>query len=124
MTEQDHRLDLHEDRRSKLERASAASAPSSGRALDIPEPEIALLPFPLFLQDRGKEGRSFQARVLTPTQAFEFAIDRLGGIAEDLNSLALSSAMAVAQIEAEGDRIDRLNAENQKRLDDLLAGKW
>jgi hypothetical protein len=40
------------------------------------------------------------------------------------SSLALSSIIAVAQIEAEGDRIDRLNAENHERLDSLLHGKW
>jgi hypothetical protein len=58
------------------------------------------------------------------THAFEAAVDRLGRIADKLESLALTSAMAVARIEAEGDRIDRLIAENQGRLDDLLAGNW
>jgi hypothetical protein len=78
----------------------------------------------LILQNSG-EGRSeFQAKLLSPTEAFETAIDRLGTIADELSSLALSSAIAIAQIEAEGDRIDRLIAENQEMLDDLLAGKW
>lgn len=64
----------------------------------------------------------FRRELLTPAEAFESSIDRLSAVAESLNSLALSAAMAVARIEAEGDRIDRLNSENQERLNALLKG--
>jgi len=52
------------------------------------------------------------------------AMDRLAMVAQELSDIAAETAIAIAQIEAEGDRIDRLIAENQEMLDDLLAGKW
>jgi hypothetical protein len=55
-------------------------------------------------------------------KAFEAAVDRLGLIAEELDGLAQSTTSAVAEIEAEGDRIDRLQADNRAMLDDLLNG--
>jgi hypothetical protein len=53
---------------------------------------------------------------------FDDAVDRLGHIVEELDGLALSMTTAIAEIEAEGDRIDRLQADNRAMLDDLLNG--
>jgi hypothetical protein len=78
----------------------------------------------LVIHDGGTGQSTFQATFSTPEEAFEAAIDRLGRVAENLSALALATSIAVAEIEAEGDRIDRLTAENRARLDDLLAGKW
>ena len=54
------------------------------------------------------------------------AVGRFGNqqvhIAEELDGLALSMTTAIAEIEAEGDRIDRLQADNRAMLDDLLNG--
>ena len=55
-------------------------------------------------------------------KTFDAAVDRLGHIAEELDGLALSMTSAIAEIEAEGDRIDRLQADNRAMLDDLLNG--
>lgn len=55
-------------------------------------------------------------------RTFEDAIDRLGHIAEELDGLAQSTTSAVAAIEARGDRIDRLQADNRAMLDKLLNG--
>lgn len=65
-----------------------------------------------------------QNEALLCLNAFDVAVDRLGRIADEMHSLVLSSSMAIALIESEGDRIDRLIVENQESLDDLLAGKW
>jgi hypothetical protein len=51
---------------------------------------------------------------------FEAAVDRLGQIAEKLDGLAQSTTSAIAAIEAQGDRIDRLQADNRAMLDKLL----
>ncbi|MGH6842599.1 MAG: hypothetical protein ACREDV_10990 [Methylocella sp.] len=55
-------------------------------------------------------------------KAFEAAVDRLGHIAEELDELAQSSTAAIAEIEAQGDRIDRLQADNRAMLDELING--
>ena len=55
-------------------------------------------------------------------KTFEAAVDRLGQIAEKLDGLAQSTTSAIATIEAHGDRIDRLQADNRALLDDLLNG--
>jgi hypothetical protein len=55
-------------------------------------------------------------------KTFEAAVDRLGHIAEELDGLAQSTTSAIAAIEAQGDRIDRLQADNRALLDDLLNG--
>ena len=55
-------------------------------------------------------------------KAFEAAADRLSHIAKEVDFLAQSTTKAVAAIEAQGDRIDRLQADNQTLLDDLLKG--
>ncbi|MGO9723422.1 MAG: hypothetical protein ACLPOA_23235 [Methylocella sp.] len=55
-------------------------------------------------------------------KTFEDAIDRLGHIAEELDSLAQFTTSSVAAIEAQGDRIDRLQADNQVMLDELVNG--
>jgi hypothetical protein len=57
-------------------------------------------------------------------KTFEAAVDRLGPIAEELDGLTQSSTFAIAAIEAQGDRIDRLQADNRALLDDLQNGKW
>jgi hypothetical protein len=53
---------------------------------------------------------------------FDYAVDRLGHIAEELDGLALSMTTAIAEIDAEGDRIDRLQADTRAMLNDLLNG--
>jgi hypothetical protein len=55
---------------------------------------------------------------------FEASVDRLGHIAEELDGLARSTSSVIAAIEVQGDRIDRLQADNQALLDDLQNGKW
>lgn len=54
---------------------------------------------------------------------FETAVDRLGQVANELDLLVQSTTKAVAEIEAQGDRIDRLQADNQVLLDELLKGR-
>jgi hypothetical protein len=54
--------------------------------------------------------------------AFEAAVDRLSHIAEVLDDLVRSSTAALAAIEAHGDTIDRLRADNCAMLAELLNG--
>ncbi|MFZ0495248.1 MAG: hypothetical protein WBE80_06925 [Methylocella sp.] len=53
---------------------------------------------------------------------FEACVERLGHIAEELDGLAQSTTSAIAAIEAQGDRIDCLQADNSAMLDELLNG--
>jgi hypothetical protein len=55
-------------------------------------------------------------------KTFEAAVDRLSHVANELDLLAQSTTAAVAAIEAQGDRIDRLQVDNQALIDDLLKG--
>ncbi len=55
-------------------------------------------------------------------ETFEAAVHRLGCIAKELDCLAQSTTSAIASIEAQGDRIDRLQADNRAMLDELLSG--
>lgn len=55
-------------------------------------------------------------------KTFEAAVDRLGHVTEEPDGLALSMTTAIAEIEAEGDRRDRLQADNRAMLADLLNG--
>lgn len=57
------------------------------------------------------------------SETFEAAVERLGHIAEELEGLAQSSACAIATIEAQGDRIDRLQADNRAMLDELTGSQ-
>jgi hypothetical protein len=57
-------------------------------------------------------------------KTFEAAVDGLSRVAKDLDFLAESTTKAVAEIEAHGDRIDRLQVDNQTLLIDLLKGSW
>ncbi|HTV31790.1 MAG TPA: hypothetical protein VME69_01615 [Methylocella sp.] len=53
-------------------------------------------------------------------EMFNYGVDKLGRIAEELDGLAKAMTSAVSEIEARGDRIDWLQAENRSLLDDLL----
>jgi len=55
-------------------------------------------------------------------KAFKPAVDRLSHVAGELDLLAQSTTKAVAKIEAQGDRIDWLQADNRALLDDLIKG--
>ena len=79
-----------------------------------------------YWDDRGGGARlpvdSRPANIALSMKTFEDAIDRLGHIAEELDSLAQITTSSVAAIEAQGDRIDRLQADNQVMLDELVNG--
>lgn len=52
-------------------------------------------------------------------EVFELAAGRLGILASELNLLTEENALALGTIEAQGDRIDRLNADNRATLQHL-----
>jgi hypothetical protein len=72
----------------------------------------------------GRPVRSSSDEYGLCVKTFEAGVDGLSRVAKDLDFLAESTTKAVAEIEAHGDRIDRLQADNQALLNDLLKGSW
>lgn len=89
---------------------------------DAPYRLLAIIETVLGKSMRHAAGRSRDDKVTE--RLWEEAVASLGRSADIAAELVASSGEALALIEAEGDRIDRLIAENQERLEDLLAGKW
>ena len=58
-----------------------------------------------------------------PVAAFEIATDVLTRIAESARAMNEDSGQALALMEARSERIDRMQAENRKLLDALVAGR-
>ncbi len=53
------------------------------------------------------------------TETFGTVVDRLGKLAGTVDQLVEDNALMLGKIEAEGDRIDRLNADNRATLESL-----
>ncbi len=53
------------------------------------------------------------------TETFGTVVDRLGKLAGTVDQLVKDNALMLGKIEAEGDRIDRLNADNRATLESL-----
>ncbi len=58
----------------------------------------------------------------TPKEAFDFAVDVLTNTAQMMSTLVDESGVCVSEIESKGERLDRLNEENKRRLAELILG--
>lgn len=57
-----------------------------------------------------------------PNEAFDFAVDVLTNAAQTMSTLADENGVCVSEIESNGERLDRLNDENKRRLAELMLG--
>jgi hypothetical protein len=57
-----------------------------------------------------------------PNEAFDFAVDVLTSTAQMMSTLADENGVCVSEIESKGERLDRLNDENKRRLAELMLG--
>jgi len=57
-----------------------------------------------------------------PDKALELGVDVLNEVVETTTSMAEKGAVALAEIEARGERIERLNEDNKQLLAALIAG--
>ncbi|HXW69947.1 MAG TPA: TetR/AcrR family transcriptional regulator [Methylocella sp.] len=58
------------------------------------------------------------------SEDIETEVIRLERLADELDLLTEENAAGLAKIEAQGEKIDRLNAQNQTILERLLSGAW